>query len=348
MMKLTIQHPGADGCPPLIHNNGTFDAKIFQKVEATVRGEILVTFANTSLLIYTYILLVFTGTMPTVLTFPSEVQAVCKETFNNWYGCSTYYLAKTLSEIPFMLIFPTIFVGLCYYGNEQPTDQFWRMPAYVGIAILLSLVAQAQGSLISVVFIDNPAAGVYASPVSMVPSIILCGFFIRVNDMKDAFVVLSYSSCLRFAFEAGLIVIYGYERCGTDITQMFKSVQASLRKWMMSMMGLSELYNQAQLGHVDVGGMGGMAPTHVMANTSLSAGVAFDPLKAATKFSNGIVNQMIGKYVGDDGQVRSRVLNEFGLREEDLWPNLCMLLAMFFLFRILTYVLLYRRIYLKI
>jgi hypothetical protein len=39
-----------------------------------------------------------------ILTVPSEVKLMQKETFNRWYGLNAFYMAMTLSKIPILVI----------------------------------------------------------------------------------------------------------------------------------------------------------------------------------------------------------------------------------------------------
>lgn len=46
--------------------------------------------------------------MPTVMSFPAEMQIMVKERNNGWYGTLAYYSGKFLAELPFQLILPLI------------------------------------------------------------------------------------------------------------------------------------------------------------------------------------------------------------------------------------------------
>lgn len=320
----------ADGCPPRISG----EPGALERVQVHMREDYLGTWANASLMFYTMIFLSFTAIMPSVLSFPLECNAIVKEVFNNWYGVTPYYLGKMIADLPFIIVFPAVFGTIHYYLNEEYDNEFWRVCAYNAVLIVLSLVSQGQGVAISVIFVDNPSAGVYATPVSMVPSLLLAGFFIHISHMSEFFVALSYTGFMRFGVECMLLIVYGYGRCGENLNQILIDARQSLQDWMMEMMGLDKDYSAPVHG-----------PSRAVRNASAaSGGISFDPRAAASSFSKGLVMQMLGNYAGDDGEVRSRILNDYNVSEDDMWPNISILIVQALFLRVFSYILLYRRV----
>ena len=93
------------------------------------------------------------------------------------------------------------------------------------------MVAQSHGLLISVSLASSPDAAVYLVPVSFIPLFLLCGFFVRYDDLSDFFKGISYLSYMKFSMEAIIITIYGYDRCGNNVTGVYNQLQASLQSW---------------------------------------------------------------------------------------------------------------------
>ena len=47
------------------------------------------------------------------------------EHLNRWYSTSTYYLAQSLIELPFVLVVSYLYFWIGYYGYSQPDVNRW-------------------------------------------------------------------------------------------------------------------------------------------------------------------------------------------------------------------------------
>lgn len=170
-------------------------------------------YSNMSFIFFSLLFVFFCASMPTLLTFPLEAAVFTREHMNGWYSVRMYYLAKTLADLPFQLLFPTIYCSIVYFLTGQPFETS-RFILFVMLMMIVSFVGQSFAVLIgAAIDIQN---AVYLGPLLNLPMFIFCGFFIPVRDMPSYLQWLTYISYFRYAFEATMIIIYGYDRADLD------------------------------------------------------------------------------------------------------------------------------------
>ena len=197
----------AGGCPPSNH-----DLNSFISIQNELYQDIVSTGENIANFFFANMFVMFGALMPTVLTFPMEVNIFLKERSNNWYSCGLYYTAKTLADVPFQIIFPAVYGTIVYYMHSQIWS-YWRFSVFISILILVALTAQSHGLLISALFIENATAAVFIAPILTIPILLFAGFFVRIKTMPNYFLPLSFISYVRFGFESLIAVTYGFGRC---------------------------------------------------------------------------------------------------------------------------------------
>lgn len=85
------------------------------------------------------------------LADPAEVKLLKKECFNRWYGLWPYYVAFTLSRLPFQIVFNVIFLSMTYWMSGLPVDGH-RFALYLLVGLVVSFVAEGLGLAIGASF----------------------------------------------------------------------------------------------------------------------------------------------------------------------------------------------------
>jgi len=152
----------------------------------------------------------------TVITFPLEAKTVNREWRNGWYRVSSYFMGRSLADLPFQLSFVVVFCVVIYTLTDQIGFMTWRFFVFVAIIIMTALVAQTVGFIFGAMFMDNLPAAVFIAPLCIFPALLFSGFFSRVSQVPLLYKPMTYLSHFRYAFDALLVTLYGYERCDCD------------------------------------------------------------------------------------------------------------------------------------
>ncbi|CAG0880061.1 unnamed protein product [Darwinula stevensoni] len=173
---------------------------------------------NLSAILFTKFFLMFSSMLSTILTFPLEMPVLVRETMNSWYNPITYYLAKTIIDIPFQIIFTLCYLVIVYFITSQPlsTERFLM---YFAICAYVSLISQTMGLLIGAAFKIQTA--VFVGPVCSVPLFLFSGFFLSVKAMPQYYTWISYLSFMRYIYEGSMFCIYSFDREDLTCKQPF-------------------------------------------------------------------------------------------------------------------------------
>lgn len=165
--------------------------------------------SNLGFLFFNMLFLMYTSMTITILSFPLELPVLLKENFNRWYSLKAYYLAITVSDIPFQAIFCIIYVTIVYFLTSQPAETM-RFSMFLGACLLISFVAQSVGLVVGAAM--NVQNGVFLAPVMSVPFLLFSGFFVSFDAIPVYLRWITYLSYIRYGFEGTALATYSFAR----------------------------------------------------------------------------------------------------------------------------------------
>ncbi|KDR13078.1 ATP-binding cassette sub-family G member 4 isoform X1 [Zootermopsis nevadensis] len=186
--------------------------------------------SNLGFLFFNMLFLMYTSMTITILSFPLEMPVLVKENFNRWYSLRSYYLAITLSDIPFQAIFCVIYVTIVYFLTAQPCE-FSRYAMFLAACLLISFVAQSVGLVVGAAM--NVQNGVFLAPVMSVPFLLFSGFFVSFDAIPIYLRWITYLSYIRYGFEGTALATYAFGREKLKCHQVychFKSPMTTLEE----------------------------------------------------------------------------------------------------------------------
>lgn len=82
------------------------------------------------------------------ISVPLEMKYLKKEYFNKWYNIKSYYMALTLSTLPDLLIFGTLFIIILYILTSQPLE-IYSFLIFYGTLLLTAAISEAYAIMVS-------------------------------------------------------------------------------------------------------------------------------------------------------------------------------------------------------
>lgn len=194
------------GCAQLTYNPYVGNSQIVSSTSVTATNQ------NITLMFFILFFLTFTSLTPIILTFPCDLKVFLKEHANHWYSINSYFTAVTLLDLPFQIIFPTVFVTILYPLTGQLME-LTRFLCFVLVSCLVSLVSQSVGLFISTLFTESTSIVVFLAPVALTPAFLFSGFFVRPRNTPNYLSWLQDISYVKYSLDSLIHIIYGMGRC---------------------------------------------------------------------------------------------------------------------------------------
>mmetsp|Transcript_6575 Transcript_6575/g.17034 ORF Transcript_6575/g.17034 Transcript_6575/m.17034 type:complete len:620 (+) Transcript_6575:22-1881(+) len=148
----------------------------------------------------------FGSAQPLLLKFPLEAALFKREYGVGAYSSTTYFLSKTVVELPksFIVAAITWLVSYWIIGLHGPI-------MYFILGLWLMSVAAASTALLLGCVSSNVEVALQASPAIFVPQILFAGFFIKSSQIPEALRWLEYLCSLRYGINLFLVNEFGPE-----------------------------------------------------------------------------------------------------------------------------------------
>ncbi|CAG9314061.1 unnamed protein product [Blepharisma stoltei] len=141
------------------------------------------------------------GNQNACLSFPSELPLFLKESKQGLYSTISYYVAKTIADLPNLIIAIFLQSIILYWAvglNNYDASKFF---IFYAAALVLNICGTGIGYIVGALFHTETAA-MAAGPLFVIPFLLFAGQFVNVERIPIAFRWVQYISPFKYGFEA--------------------------------------------------------------------------------------------------------------------------------------------------
>lgn len=214
LISYCFQGQKSDACPKLgaldvideAYRNGT--------VLDDLNAELRVAFETVSYIFFQAYVILFSAVAMTSLTYPLVMHVLLKEYRNGWYSMKTYFIGRTLADLPVLIFDVVLAMAISYHLTGQPLSPYgWRFASVAAITVLGTIVAQTWGLIFGALLMDAPQSAVFVAPASTAPLVVVSGFLIRVKSLPYILQISSQLSYFTYLMNGVIISRYGFNKC---------------------------------------------------------------------------------------------------------------------------------------
>ncbi|XP_006826033.1 protein white-like [Saccoglossus kowalevskii] len=168
----------------------------------------------------------------TIRTIQPESIMFFREHFNGMYRTDTYYISKTLAEIP-TAFFVALLAGTAAYWMIGLNPAIERYLLHILLLFLVGIAAASLGIAVSAACTNDGVALTVAAMI-ILPIEVFSGFYINVESIPVYLRWLEYLSYTRYGYEClSITQWYGYENteCNRNSTKCLHSGAIILDKY---------------------------------------------------------------------------------------------------------------------
>lgn len=207
----------SDACPrigPLdVINEAYREGSILDDLNIEIRSA----FENIGYMFFQIYVIIFAAVCVTSLTYPIVMHVLLKEHRNGWYSLVSYFLGRTLADLPVPTLNVVIAIAISYHLTGQPLSAYgWRFISVASLTVLATLVAQTQGLMFGAMLMNAPQSAVFVAPASTAPLVVVSGFLLRIKSLPWILQILSKFSYFTHLLNGFIISRYGFNRCPCD------------------------------------------------------------------------------------------------------------------------------------
>ena len=154
---------------------------------------------KTGAIFFTLISTFVTSMQFVILTFPEERELFLREQSNKMYGVFSYFISKSIMEIPLLIFIPLLVTLIVYWavGFRNDFEAFFNI---FGCLSILMFTSNSLGLTLGCIF-PNFRIVIYVTAIVIIPIIMFCGYLSNVETIISWLQWVQYLSPMRYSLE---------------------------------------------------------------------------------------------------------------------------------------------------
>lgn len=214
LISYSLQAQQYDACPSVGPLDVVHEAFRPGNVLDELNMELRSAFDNLGYIFFQIYVIIFAAVCVTSLTYPLAMHVLLKEYRNGWYSMSSYFIGRTLADLPVPTFNVVLAMAISYHLTGQPMSPYaWRFISVATLTVLATLVAQTQGLMFGALLMNAPQSAVFVAPASTAPLVVVSGFLFRIKSLPIPLQFLSRLSYFTYLLNGIIVSRYGFNRC---------------------------------------------------------------------------------------------------------------------------------------